>query len=147
MTPMQLDTLDDEFWKGAFDANDPFYDGYVTEFRRGIIRGGEEDLRWARLALYSISDSALLTIISRLLMLSRDNPGADFVESLVFFLSNPLTIARVRRLLISKETVTLMDLSTNSAQARSALHERGDSDLESRLLIFESCLSESPERL
>ncbi|WP_153067432.1 hypothetical protein [Steroidobacter cummioxidans] len=89
--------LNDGFWEKAFQADDPFRNELKTEFRRGVVYGGEDDLRWGRMAIPSITDEALWPLLSRLIELAVRFPGADFVEGLVFFLSQSATHQRLQR--------------------------------------------------
>lgn len=82
----------DEFWASAFLPHDPFHNELTTEFRRGIVSGAEEDLRWGRMAMASIIDAALWRLVFRLLQLAVALPRAEFVESLTFFLSQERTL-------------------------------------------------------
>jgi hypothetical protein len=131
----------DDFWSVAFDRSDPFYDGYAAEFRRGVEFGNEEELNWARLALYSITDSALLILVDRLLELAGKRVHADFVESLVFFLSNRQTLDRVLMSLRLSPEITSLDLKQRSESLRAALKSSGATDLATQLAGFESALS------
>ena len=128
--------LDDKFWESAFDPNEPFRPEYVTEFRRGIVEGGESDLAWARMAIYGISDSALWPIILRLVELAVSRPRAEFVESLAFFLSSDEALSRLRhspkRLSPRDSKAALNQL----AGLQQKLTDQGEDDLSQRLSAF-----------
>jgi hypothetical protein len=52
--------LSDAFWSGAFDPLDPHRHAHEFEFRRGLLDPREQDLAWARLAIYALQECAVL---------------------------------------------------------------------------------------
>lgn len=133
--------LEDAFWEFAFDRNEPFRTEYVTEFRRGIVEGSENDLAWARMAIYGISDGALWPIILRLVDLGVSRPRAEFVESLAFFLSSEQALSRLRE---GSGCVTPHDLSAALhfvSELQKTLTDQGEHDLAQRLRAFRDLVS------
>lgn len=141
MNGIDPELLRDEFWESAFQADDPFRSELKTEFRRGVVDGGEDDLRWGRLAMASITDAALWPLLSRLIELAARLPGAEFVESLVFFLSQPATLERLQRATAQSPSIELARRLEQLAEALvQQLTLRRDSDLAAALAPFREVL-------
>jgi len=130
--------LSDAFWSRAFRPDDPLLSQYIAEFRRGVVEAREDDLAWARLAIYSLQDDALLPVISRLTAIALNMPGWEFVESLAFFLSDQQTLARLRPLLRSND---LLGIERDISALKTELTKRGDADLSQRLDAISALLS------
>jgi hypothetical protein len=74
----------DEYWRTAFDPNEPFADGYVMTLRRGLLEGNPSALNLHREAICAVNSGAFGPLMLRTLELASDYPDADFVESLAF---------------------------------------------------------------
>jgi hypothetical protein len=122
----------DEFWSHAFRADDPLRLNYEAGFRRGIVEGQEDELAWARLAIYALVDKALLPVLARLISLAVDMPGAEFVESLAFFVSEPRTVSRLEPHLEHATPEARDGLVRDISSLRDKLKNRGDPDLADR---------------
>jgi hypothetical protein len=104
-----------------------------VEFRRGLIEGCERDLAWARLAIYELTNAALLPIIAHLIALAIEMPGGEFVESLAFFCFRQQTLSPIRPLIQAVTAELRMNMAADVATLRNELRERGDADLADRL--------------
>ena len=71
--------MSDDFWNSAFDRNEVFRSEFLTEFRRGIVKGIENDLAWTRLAIYGVKDIALWPVLLRITELAALTPREEFV--------------------------------------------------------------------
>ena len=141
MSSIDPELLTDEFWESAFQADDPFQSELKTEFRRGVIDGGEDDLRWGRLAIARITDEALWPLLSRLVELATRFPGADFVESLVFFLSQSATLQRLQSATPKSPSIEQAHrLERLTVKLVQHLVARRDSDLADDLTPFRALL-------
>lgn len=141
MNEIDPELLTDEFWDKAFQADDPFQGELKTEFRRGVMTGSEDDLRWGRMAMASITDEALWPLLFRLIELAARFPGAEFVESLAFFLSEEATLQRLLKespKLPSIERARQLEHST--AMLTERLMARRDSDLVDDFARFRALL-------
>lgn len=130
----------DEFWASAFLPNDPFCHELSTEFRRGIVSGTEEDLRWGRMAMASITDAALWPLAFRLVQLALELPRAEFVESLTFFLSQEDTVARFRRLSVNVSGERAREMLSLIRDLQSLLSNMGDVDMAKQLMSMKQLL-------
>jgi len=119
----------EEFWKNAFKANDPLRCDYADAFRRGIVEGREEDLAWARLAIYGLTDDAIVPIVARLIGLATRFPGADFVEPLSFFVSDETTLSRMKPILIGSSLQLRTEMSVGISALQTELNFRKDHDM------------------
>lgn len=141
MISIDPELLRDEFWENAFQADDPFQSELKTEFRRGVVYGGEDDLRWGRMAIPSITDEALWPLLSRLIELAARFPGADFVEGLVFFLSQSATLQRLQSVLPRSPSIEqARRLERLTDELVQHLMARRDSDLADDLVPFNDLL-------
>jgi hypothetical protein len=131
----------DEFWEAAFLTNDPFRLELTTEFRRGVVLGTEEDLRWGRMAVASITDRALWPLAFRLIQLAVEFPRADFVESLTFFLSDERTLARLHRLRKNVPNECVLEMLKLTGDLQSLLSNAGDVDMANQLSAVKQLLS------
>ena len=134
----------DEFWASAFLPHDPFYEELTTEFRRGVVSGTEEDLRWGRMAMASITDAALWPLAFRLVQLAVKFPRADFVESLVFFLSQERTLARLNHLRGNLSDEYVLEMRTLVGDLQSLLSGANDADMADQLTLVKQTLSQEP---
>lgn len=141
MSEIDPELLADEFWEKAFQSDDPFQSELKTEFRRGILNGSEDDLRWGRMAMASITDEALWPLLPRLIELAARFPGAEFVESLVFFLSDEATLQRLLEGISKVPSIERVHrLEQLTAILTQHLVERRDSDLADDLTRFRALL-------
>ena len=122
----------EEFWSLAFDPADPLRTDYEKEFRRGVLEAREDDLAWARLAIYALTDVALVPIVVRLISLGTIFPGAEFVESLSFFISDEETLSRMQPMLNDTSLETRRAIATDIAALQGELIRRKDCDLAQR---------------
>jgi hypothetical protein len=131
----------DEFWATAFLTDDPFRHELTTEFRRGVVFGTEEDLRWGRMAMASITDAALWPLAFRLIQLALEFPRADFVESLTFFLSQGRTLARLNHLRESVSDECVVEMLKMTCDLQSLLSNANDVDMANQLSDMKQLLS------
>jgi hypothetical protein len=131
----------DEFWASAFLPHDPFHKELTTEFRRGVISGTEEDLRWGRMAMASITDAALWPLAFRLVQLALEFPRAEFVESLTFFLSEERTLARLHPLMGNVSDERGHEMLKLIRDLQSLLSSASDVDMADQLKGMEQLLS------
>jgi hypothetical protein len=138
-----LDPLlyNDEFWENAFETQETFRNEYLSEFRRGVISGNEDDLAWGRMAIYGITDKALWPILRRLINLAVAHPNAGFVESLAFFLSSDDARPRFQRLIVGWPTSDLASVAEAISTLQVQLRSRGDEDLAARVESFRQLLA------
>jgi hypothetical protein len=136
--------MTDSFWEAAFDPRDPFREELIGEFRRGVIHGQSRDLTWVRMAIYSLSDGALWPVVGRLVQLADIDPSAEFVESLVFFLSNPESLERVRTAMSAVPPDAMVAALNATESLMTKLTKRGDIDLSRRLESFAALLRVAP---
>jgi hypothetical protein len=131
----------DDFWASAFLPDDPFHHELSTEFRRGILYGTEEDLRWGRMAMASITDAALWPLVFRLVQLALESPRAEFVESLGFFLSQERTLARLNQLIGTVSHRRVCEMLDLIRDLQSLLSSANDVDIASQLKDVKELLS------
>jgi hypothetical protein len=120
--------LDDAFWDTAFDQRDPMKEKYLHEFRRGLMEGRESDLRWARLAIYALTDSARVSVVNRLLQLAARYPRAEFVESLMFYLQEKDVLSHIYTVLQKLPHDQQSRFVQHLGLIRNRLDAQGDAD-------------------
>ncbi len=128
--------LSDEFWDSAFDPRATFYEELRTEFRAGILHGNEDDLAWAHLGIRSITDRALWPILERLLQWAIAKPGAEFVESLVFFVSDENVLPRLKHLAAGQTQHARIDAEKHTKTLAAELVKMGATNLAEQLNPF-----------
>ena len=128
-TDLDNGLMSDAFWEDAFELDDPFRPQLITEFRRGVVYGEADGLAWGRMAVYTLSDTALWPVISRLLQHAIKDPSADYVESLSFFLSKPENISRLQRVLQNIGLDEKQQTAAAIVELRDQLFARRDDDL------------------
>jgi hypothetical protein len=132
--------LEDEFWLSAFDPRDPFRDELVTEFRRGVIFGVKDDLKWGYMAIPSIADAATGPLIKRLIELACLMPLEIFVDSLVFFLSNPKNELRLQKLIAAESSGSRNSLFDRINELQSEIRRTRSEDFSNELNAFKRML-------
>jgi hypothetical protein len=131
--------LDTSFWMDAFDTGAPFYDNYVKSFRRGVEERIPGLLDLHREALYYIKDSALASIIPKIISVAAEYPDSGFVESLTFFLSRR---EQKERLVNAAKSgwISSKSFADDIAALRKSLKAGGDDDLAEQIEVFQNIL-------
>jgi hypothetical protein len=132
----------DEFWESAFDPRATFYEELRTEFRAGILDGNEDNLAWGHLGIRSITDRALWPILNRLLQWAGAMPGGEFVESLVFFVSDEHVLPRLQRLVADQAQPARTKAETYTRTLAAELVKMGANNLAEQLSPFIELLAD-----